>query len=87
VEYQTGPIFWGVPGTNGQHSFYQLIHQGTKLIPCDFIGSSNVILAERLDYLHPELFGATEEGAIGVTSPPATTSPVTAAETNEANLR
>ena len=129
----------GEPGTNGQHSFYQLIHQGTKLIPCDFIGffqapnplgdhhdllmsnvfaqaealafgktpeevreegtpdwlvphrtfegsrPSNVILAERLDYLHPELFGAT--GAIGVTSPPATTLPVTAAETNEANLR
>ena len=38
VDYQTGPIFWGEPGTNGQHSFYQLIHQGTKLIPCDFIG-------------------------------------------------
>ena len=37
VDYQTGPIFWGEPGTNGQHSFYQLIHQGTKLIPCDFI--------------------------------------------------
>ena len=38
VDYQTGAIFWGEPGTNGQHSFYQLIHQGTKLIPCDFIG-------------------------------------------------
>jgi glucose-6-phosphate isomerase len=38
VDYQTGPIFWGEPGTNGQHSFYQLLHQGTKLIPCDFIG-------------------------------------------------
>jgi len=38
TDYQTGPIFWGEPGTNGQHSFYQLIHQGTKLIPCDFIG-------------------------------------------------
>ncbi|HEX4124857.1 MAG TPA: glucose-6-phosphate isomerase, partial [Tepidisphaeraceae bacterium] len=38
VNYETGPIFWGEPGTNGQHSFYQLIHQGTKLIPCDFIG-------------------------------------------------
>jgi len=38
VTYQTGPIFWGEPGTNGQHSFYQLIHQGTRLIPCDFIG-------------------------------------------------
>ena len=38
VDYETGPIFWGEPGTNGQHSFYQLIHQETKLIPCDFIG-------------------------------------------------
>jgi glucose-6-phosphate isomerase len=38
IGYQTGPIIWGEPGTNGQHSFYQLIHQGTKLIPCDFIG-------------------------------------------------
>src|SRR5580658_4283995 len=37
TEYQTGPIYWGEPGTNGQHSFYQLIHQGTRLIPCDFI--------------------------------------------------
>ncbi|MGA7891511.1 MAG: glucose-6-phosphate isomerase, partial [Candidatus Sulfotelmatobacter sp.] len=38
VSYQTGPIIWGEPGTDGQHSFYQLIHQGTKLIPCDLIG-------------------------------------------------
>ena len=38
VDYQTGPIIWGAPGTNGQHAFYQLIHQGTKMIPCDFIG-------------------------------------------------
>ena len=38
VDYQTGPIVWGTPGTNGQHAYYQLIHQGTKLIPCDFIG-------------------------------------------------
>jgi len=38
IEYQTGPIIWGEPGTNGQHAFFQLIHQGTKLIPCDFIG-------------------------------------------------
>jgi glucose-6-phosphate isomerase len=37
VDYNTGPIYWGEPGTNGQHSFYQLIHQGTRLIPCDFI--------------------------------------------------
>jgi glucose-6-phosphate isomerase len=41
VNYQTGPIIWGEPGTNGQHSFYQLIHQGTKMIPCDFIGIIN----------------------------------------------
>ncbi len=41
IAYQTGPIIWGEPGTNGQHSFYQLIHQGTKLIPCDFIAASN----------------------------------------------
>ena len=38
VDYSTGPIVWGTPGTNGQHAYYQLIHQGTKLIPCDFIG-------------------------------------------------
>ena len=42
VDYQTGPVYWGEPGTNGQHSFYQLIHQGTKLIPCDFIGVREV---------------------------------------------
>ena len=41
VEYQTGPVLWGEPGTNGQHAFYQLIHQGTKLIPCDFIAPVN----------------------------------------------
>ena len=41
VKYQTGPIIWGEPGTNGQHAFYQLIHQGTKLVPCDFIGFAN----------------------------------------------
>ncbi len=41
IDYQTGPIVWGEPGTNGQHAFYQLIHQGTKLVPCDFIGFSN----------------------------------------------
>ena len=46
VDYQTGPIIWGEPGTNGQHAFYQLIHQGTKLIPCDFIGFAQI----RLDH-------------------------------------
>jgi glucose-6-phosphate isomerase len=48
VTYETGPIIWGEPGTDGQHSFYQLIHQGTKLIPCDLIGPTNVILAHSL---------------------------------------
>jgi glucose-6-phosphate isomerase len=43
VSYETGPLIWGEPGTNGQHAFYQLIHQGTKLVPCDFIGFSNSI--------------------------------------------
>ena len=38
VDYETGPIYWGEPGTNGQHSFYQLLHQGTRIVPCDFIG-------------------------------------------------
>ena len=41
VSYQTGPVIWGEPGTNGQHAFYQLIHQGTKLIPCDFLAPAN----------------------------------------------
>ncbi|HSQ42008.1 MAG TPA: glucose-6-phosphate isomerase, partial [Fibrobacteraceae bacterium] len=41
VDYQTGPVLWGEPGTNGQHAFYQLIHQGTKLIPCDFLAPAN----------------------------------------------
>src|SRR5438128_732430 len=43
VDYQTGPIYWGEPGTNGQHSFYQLIHQGTRLIPCDFIAFAHAL--------------------------------------------
>ena len=47
VDYATGPIFWGEPGTNGQHSFYQLIHQGTRLIPCDFIGFRQALNAAR----------------------------------------
>ncbi|HEX8776537.1 MAG TPA: glucose-6-phosphate isomerase, partial [Rhodanobacter sp.] len=52
VDYATGPIYWGEPGTNGQHSFYQLIHQGTRLVPCDFIGfgqTLNPVPAQRAD--------------------------------------
>ena len=52
VTYQTGPIIWGEPGTNGQHAFYQLIHQGTKLIPCDFIAPAiRARFGERQDAL------------------------------------
>ena len=69
VDYQTGPIFWGEPGTNGQHSFYQLIHQGTSLIPCDFIGFSNSLnpLGEHHDLLMANVFAQTEALAFGKT--------------------
>jgi glucose-6-phosphate isomerase len=71
VDYQTGPIFWGEPGTNGQHSFYQLIHQGTRLIPCDFIAFGqplnplgrhhDVLLANVLAQAEALAFGKTRE--------------------------
>jgi glucose-6-phosphate isomerase len=69
VEYQTGPIFWGEPGTNGQHSFYQLIHQGTKLIPCDFIGFCQALnpLGEHHDLLMSNVFAQAEALAFGKT--------------------
>src|SRR5205814_2154323 len=62
VDYQTGPIIWGQPGTNGQHAFYQLIHQGTKLIPCDFIGFCQALnpLGRHHDLLMANLFAQTE---------------------------
>ncbi len=69
VDYQTGPIFWGEPGTNGQHSFYQLIHQGTKLIPCDFIafcGSLNP-LGRHQDILIANVLAQAEALAFGKT--------------------
>jgi glucose-6-phosphate isomerase len=70
VDYQTGPIFWGEPGTNGQHSFYQLIHQGTKLIPCDFIGFCRPLnpLGDHHDLLAANLFAQTEALAFGRTA-------------------
>ncbi|HUJ71737.1 MAG TPA: glucose-6-phosphate isomerase [Verrucomicrobiae bacterium] len=70
VDYQTGAIFWGEPGTNGQHSFYQLIHQGTKLIPCDFIGFSETLnpLGEHHDLLMSNLFAQSEALAFGKTA-------------------
>ena len=62
VDYQTSPIFWGEPGTNGQHSFYQLIHQGTKLIPCDFIGFASPLnnLREHHDILIANMLAQSE---------------------------
>lgn len=70
VDYQTGAIFWGEPGTNGQHSFYQLIHQGTKLIPCDFIGFNQTLnpLGEHHDLLMSNLFAQSEALAFGKTA-------------------
>ena len=69
-DYQTGPIIWGEPGTNGQHSFYQLIHQGTKLIPCDFIGFANSLnpLGEHHDILMSNVFAQAEALAFGKTA-------------------
>ena len=69
VEYETGPIFWGEPGTNGQHSFYQLIHQGTKLIPCDFIGFGKTLneLGNHHDLLMANVFAQGEALAFGKT--------------------
>jgi glucose-6-phosphate isomerase len=70
VTYETGPIIWGQPGTNGQHAFYQLIHQGTKLIPCDFIGfvKSLNALGEHHDQLMANFFAQTEALAFGKTA-------------------
>ncbi|MGB7169843.1 MAG: glucose-6-phosphate isomerase [Acidobacteriaceae bacterium] len=69
VKYETGPIFWGEPGTNGQHSFYQLIHQGTRLIPCDFIGFSKTLnpLGDHHDLLMANVFAQGEALAFGKT--------------------
>jgi glucose-6-phosphate isomerase len=69
VPYQTGPLVWGEPGTNGQHAFYQLIHQGTKLVPCDFIGfcRSRNPVGEHHDLLMANFFAQTEALAFGKT--------------------
>jgi glucose-6-phosphate isomerase len=70
TDYATGPIFWGEPGTNGQHSFYQLIHQGTKLIPCDFIAFVEALnpLGRHHDLLMANVFAQTEALAFGKTA-------------------
>ncbi|MGA3045614.1 MAG: glucose-6-phosphate isomerase [Terracidiphilus sp.] len=69
VDYATGPIYWGEPGTNGQHSFYQLIHQGTRLIPCDFIGFGKSLnpLGRHHDMLLANVFAQSEALAFGKT--------------------
>ena len=70
VTYQTGPIYWGEPGTNGQHSFYQLIHQGTKLIPCDFIAFGQPLnrIGRHHDMLLANVFAQAEALAFGKTA-------------------
>jgi glucose-6-phosphate isomerase len=67
VDYATGAVFWGEPGTNGQHSFYQLIHQGTRLIPCDFIGFNEPLedIGDHHDLLMANFFAQTEALAFG----------------------
>jgi glucose-6-phosphate isomerase len=69
VTYDTGPIYWGEPGTNGQHSFYQLIHQGTRLIPCDFIAFARALtpLGRHHDILLANVFAQSEALAFGKT--------------------
>jgi glucose-6-phosphate isomerase len=70
VDYDTGPVYWGEPGTNGQHSFYQLIHQGTRLIPCDFIAFARALnpLGRHHDMLLANVFAQTEALAFGKTA-------------------
>jgi glucose-6-phosphate isomerase len=70
VDYQTGPVYWGEPGTNGQHSFYQLIHQGTRLVPCDFIAFARALtpLGPHHDMLLANVFAQAEALAFGKTA-------------------
>ncbi len=70
--YETGPVVWGEPGTNGQHSFYQMIHQGTSVIPCDFIGFMKSLnpLGDHHDLLMANVFAQTEALAFGKSMPP-----------------
>ncbi len=69
VDYQTGPIYWGEPGTNGQHSFYQLIHQGARLVPCDFLAFAHALtpLGRHHDILLANVFAQAEALAFGKT--------------------
>lgn len=69
VDYDTGPVYWGEPGTNGQHSFYQLIHQGTRLIPVDLIGLGKSLnpLSDHHDILSSNVFAQARALAFGKT--------------------
>jgi glucose-6-phosphate isomerase len=69
IDYQTGPVVWGTPGTNGQHAYFQLIHQGTQLIPCDFLGfvHPSHVIGDHHDLLMASLFAQTEALAFGKT--------------------
>jgi glucose-6-phosphate isomerase len=71
VDYDTSPVFWGEPGTNGQHSFYQLLHQGTRLVPCDFIGFLTALtpVADHHELLIANVFAQTEALAFGQDNP------------------
>jgi glucose-6-phosphate isomerase len=81
VNYQTSPVYWGEPGTNGQHSFYQLIHQGTRLIPCDFIAFAHALtpLGRHHDILLANVFAQAEALAFGKTAAEVTAEKVPAA--------
>jgi glucose-6-phosphate isomerase len=70
VDYQTGPVYWGEPGTNGQHSFFQLLHQGTRLFACDFIGFCQALnpVSDQHDLLMANLFAQSEALAFGKTA-------------------
>src|SRR5947207_9537876 len=70
VDYQTGPIYWGEPGTNGQHSFLQLLHQGTRLVACDFIGFCQALnpVGDQHDLLMANLFAQSDAPAFGKTA-------------------
>jgi glucose-6-phosphate isomerase len=82
VEWQTGPIVWGQPGTNGQHAYYQLIHQGTKLIPCDFIGfcAPSHEVGDHQNLLMANFFAQTQALAFGKTAEEVTAEGVPSAQ-------
>jgi len=89
VDYQTGPIVWGTPGTNGQHAYFQLIHQGTELIPCDFLGfvHPSHSVGDHHDLLMANLFAQTEALAFGKTREEVEAEGVPAAQANHRTFR